>query len=117
MTEESTSKKVVSFRFSEAARARLNALAAAEGITPRSYLEMRVLELEAPHIVARSNEHPDLRPLLYQVNKAGNNINQIAHRFNSLEMTGRLSRDEALLGLDRLELISRRLAEALRRAR
>lgn len=110
-------KVPVSFRFGEAAKAKLEALAAAEGITPRSFLEKRVLELDQPHIVARVKEHPDLRALLFQVNKTGNNINQIAHRFNLLEMTGRLSRDEALLGLNRLELISARLTEALRRAR
>ena len=76
-------KVPVSFRFGEAAKANLEALAAAEGITPRSFLEKRVLELDQPHIVARVKEHPDLRALLFQVNKTGNNINQIAKAINT----------------------------------
>ncbi len=105
-----------SFRLSVTAHAKLFESAAAAGISTRSWLEQAVLENKT-QIVAKPKLHPDLRELLYQVNKAGNNVNQLAHRFNSLALKGAIPSTEVTVALSELLRISQTLQEALDRAR
>lgn len=108
--------KPASFRLSEPAHLKLFESAAAAGISTRAWLEQAVLENKT-QIVAKPKLHPDLRELLFQVNKTGNNVNQLAHHFNSLSLKGALPSTEITLALSALERISQTLQEALDRAR
>jgi hypothetical protein len=100
----------------EAAHAKLFAQAAAAGISTRAWLEQAVIENQT-HIVAKPKLHPDYRELLYQVNKAGNNVNQLAHHFNALSLKGSIRASEVTLALSALERIAQTLQEVLDRAR
>lgn len=104
-----------SFRLSSGAHAKLYGQAAAAGISTRAWLEHAVLE-NATQIVARPQLHPDLGELLLQVNKAGNNVNQLAHRFNTLALKGDVPGSEVTAALEALREISRALQETVRRA-
>lgn len=118
-TAQDTSRPsvVVSFRMRTDAHAALLEKAAAAGMTPRSWMEKAVLKLPEPHVVRRKKEHPDLRPLLFQVARAGNNLNQLAHKFNSLDQAGRLRAGDFQHGVEVLRGISAQLHRALARAR
>jgi hypothetical protein len=105
-----------SFRLSEAAHAKLFGQAAAAGISTRAWLEQAVIDNKT-NITAKPKLHPDYRELLYQVNKAGNNVNQLAHHFNSLALKGSVRPSEVALALSALERISQTLQEVLDRAR
>jgi hypothetical protein len=105
-----------SFRLSRPAHAKLFARAAAAGISTREWLERAILDNQTA-IHARTKPHPDLRELLYQVNKAGNNVNQLAHHFNRLALRGDIRAGEVTLALDALGRISQSLQDALDHAR
>lgn len=105
-----------SFRLHPAAHEKLYAQAAEAGISTRSWLEQAILE-NRTQIVAKPRLHPDLRDLLYQVNKAGNNVNQLAHHFNTLALKGGIPSSEVALALSALDRIAQTLQEALDRAR
>lgn len=105
-----------SFRLSPAAHAKLFDQAAAARLSSRAWLERAVIENET-QILAKPKLHPDLGELLYQVNKAGNNVNQLAHRFNSLTFKGSIAASEVSQALDELQRISKTLQEALDLAR
>ena len=106
----------VSFRLSAPAHAKLYGQAAAAGISTRAWLEDAVLANKT-QILAKPKLHPDLGELLFQVNRAGNNVNQLAHHFNSLAYKGAIPPAEVTLALGELERISQTLQEALDRAR
>lgn len=106
----------VSFRLSIPAHDKLFAQAAAAGISTRAWLELAVIENKT-QIVAKPKLHPDLRELLFQVNKTGNNLNQLAHHLNTLALKGALPPTDITLALGNLERIAQTLQEALDRAR
>lgn len=108
---------VVSLRMKPAAHAALLAQAEAAEITPRSWLEKAALQLTDAHLVRRKKEHPDLRALLFQVSRAGNNINQLAHKFNALDKIGKLGQGEFQVGVEVLRDLTAVLQKALARAR
>lgn len=107
---------VVSFRMDKKAAALMNERAEDAGITPRTWVEQTVLGFADTHVVARRKEHPDLRALLFQVSRAGNNINQLAHKFNALDAAGRLDRHHFASAVESLNGISDLLRKALNRA-
>ena len=106
----------VSFRFGRAAHDKLYASAEAAGISTRAWVEQAVIENKT-QIVAKPKLHPDLRDLLFQINKAGNNVNQLAHHFNALTLKGGIRADDVTLALGELMRISQTLQDALDRAR
>lgn len=115
-TETKPQKIPVSFRLSQASFDKLHGRAAEAGVSGREWLDRAILENKTV-IVAKAKRHPDLGPLLFQVNKAGNNLNQLAHRLNSLALAGKITATDATLALSALERISQTLQEALDRAR
>lgn len=105
-----------SFRLSKAAHEAITKRSNEAGVSTREWLETAILE-NRTHIVARQKPHPELKPLLFQVNKAGNNLNQLAHRFNALRLENKLTTADFLEGMRKLEQIESDLAEALANAR
>jgi len=106
-------KKVFAARLSLEAHALITQRADEAGLSKGEWLEKAILA-DRTRVVAR--KRPDLAVLLYQVNKAGNNLNQLAHHFNAIARTGE-SRDSDLKGgLTLLIAIQRALNEALNRA-
>lgn len=105
-----------SFRLSQRAHAKLSAQAAEAGLSTRAWLEQAVLE-NSSAIVSKPKLHPDLRELLYQVNRAGTNVNRLASHFHSLTPSGGMRSSDLAIALIELTRISQSLQEALDRAR
>lgn len=108
--------KIASFRLSAQAHATMTAKAAEAGISTRSWLEQAILPNRS-QILARTQPHPELKPLLFQASKAGNNLNQIAHRVNVLRLEGKLIDQECTAVLDQLLRIEATFEEAVAHAR
>ena len=108
---------VASYRLDPRALAVLNSNAEGAGISPRSWLESSLLQLPDAHIVARKDEHPDLRALLFQVARAGNNLNQIAHKFNRQDLAGQLRAADLRNAIAVMDEIAAQLHQAVERAR
>ncbi|MDP9902421.1 plasmid mobilization protein [Variovorax ginsengisoli] len=97
--------EVASFRLSAESHETLMSRAAESGLSPRVWLEQAILE-NRTEIIAVAKPHPELKPLLFQANKAGNNLNQLAHHFNALRLQGKLSEahcEEALYLLAKIQ--------------
>jgi len=108
--------RVASFRLSLEAHAKMTDMAEAAGISARAWLEQAVLD-NRTRILARTKPHPELKPLLFQAAKAGNNLNQLAHRFNALRLEGRLTGEECNAAMKTLEAIRELFAESIAHAR
>jgi hypothetical protein len=108
--------EVASFRLSAEAHATLMARAAVSGLSTRAWLEQAILE-NRTEIVAITKPHPELKPLLFQANKAGNNLNQLAHHFNAMRLQGKLSEAHCEEALYVLAMIQASLREAVANAR
>ena len=108
--------RVASFRLSLEAHQRINDQAAAAGISPRAWLDQAILA-NRTEIVARVRPTPDYKALIFQVNKAGNNLNQIAHRLHSLAQANIVDAQRYLAVLDALASIESALTDALAHAR
>lgn len=107
--------KVASFRLAAAAHERLYSQAEKAGLSTRAWLEQAILENQT-QIIAKAKPNRELAPLLFQVNKIGNNINQLAHHFNAMELAGRLGPDQAAMATNALRGVQRLLREALNHA-
>ena len=94
----------------------LHERAQAAGISTKVWLDKAIVENKTK-IVAKQKPHPELRPLLFQANKAGNNINQLAHHFNTLRRDNKITREEFAAAVQRLESIQTALLEAVDFAR
>ena len=108
--------EVASFRLLSEAHEVLYERAKTAGVSTRVWLEKAILENQTK-IIAKQKPQPDLRSLLFQVNKAGNNINQLAHHFNTLNKVNKINKDEYLIALETLENIHKDLKEAIHYAR
>lgn len=108
--------EIASFRLLSEVHVLLYDRAEKAGLSTREWLEKAILENQTK-IVVKQKVTPDLRSLLFQVNKVGNNINQLAHHFNSLNKANKINRDEYLSALAALENIHNDLKEAIHYAR
>ncbi|RZI55639.1 MAG: plasmid mobilization relaxosome protein MobC, partial [Pseudomonas sp.] len=63
-------------------------------------------------IVARAKSSPERGRLVYLMNKASNNINQLAHRANADNLTGVISEETYACVLRELEVVSRAMKRA-----
>ncbi|WP_076999130.1 plasmid mobilization relaxosome protein MobC [Variovorax sp. KK3] len=115
MNSEPPKTKVASFRLSAEAHAKLTARAREAGISGRAWFERAILDNQT-EIVARPQQHPELKALLFQAAKAGNNLNQLAHRFNALRLEGRMSQQDCARALATLDEIYGAFREAVARA-
>lgn len=86
------------------------------GVTTREWLEEAILN-NRTKIIERPKPSADLRSLVTQINRMGNNINQIAHTLNSAQLAGKLTRDECLEAIKRLDHIRALLNETIGYAR
>lgn len=102
-------------RLPETAYKLLHKRAGEAGISSRAWLT-EVLLADKVKIVAKQKPHPDLSGLVFQVNKAGNNLNQIAKRINELMKTGQIDFAHAKIYLDNLLAIEAELKKAVEHA-
>lgn len=112
----SSKTAVVSFRVSNETYERLTSNAAKAGISTKLWLEKAILENQT-QIVERPKPNRDLSSLVAQVNRAGNNINQIAHNLNTAALTSKLTKAECEDALKRLDHLRALLNELIRYAR
>lgn len=112
----STKTAVVSFRISNEAYGRMTADAEAAGISTRAWLEQAILANQTK-IVERKKTSDDVRTLIVQINRIGNNLNQIAHNLNTASLTGRLAPADCEEAIDKLDHMRALLNEALIYAR
>lgn len=107
--------RIASFRLSAEAHEKLYQQASMANLSSRDWLERAILNNQTK-ITAKPKPHKDLKPLLYHVNKAGNNLNQIAHHFNSLKRQRDINPDDVMQALNDLEMIRLSMMEALKNA-
>lgn len=108
--------KVASFRLRTEAHDTIIARAKEAGISPRAWLEDAILT-NRTQIIAKPAKHPDLKGLLFQINRAGNNLNQIAHTLHGLRLANKLTPEHYEQHMATLSAIETALTEALGRAR
>lgn len=82
----------VSFRLTAADHAAYLAKVEASGLKPSAFFRNAVLTNKT-QIVARGKVSPERGRLVYLMNKASNNINQLAHRANADNLTGVISEE------------------------
>lgn len=113
---DSAPTRVASFRLKNEAHDRITERAATAGVSPRVWLEKAILD-NRTEIVARAKPSPDYKALVFQINKAGNNLNQIAHHLNTLALMDAIDARKYLSVLDELSSIEAALTDALTHAR
>jgi hypothetical protein len=113
--EIETTSKVIACRLNEAAIARLEELKLESGLGTRELFE-RVLLAGKTVVQQKSKSKPrkDYLALIGQINKAGNNINQIARHFNQLK--GNIDNDDLKAAIALLVNIESTLYEFLQNA-
>ena len=104
------------FRLTPSTHALLHARAHAAGLSTKVWLDQAIVENKTK-IIVKQKSHPDLRPLLFHVHKAGNNINQLAHHFNTLKLENKLTKAEFFAAIAALERIQEALLVAVDYAR
>ena len=101
----------VSFRLTAADHAAYLAKVEASGLKPSAFFRDAVLK-NRTQIVARAKSSPERGRLVYLMNKASNNINQLAHRANADNLTGVISEETYARVLHELEVVSRAMKRA-----
>lgn len=86
----------VAFRMTKADKAAYESKVAASGLTPSEFFRSAVLTNKTAVISRRLD--PRLVEMRFLMRKASNNINQIAHRVNADNVSGKLS-DRTYLGI------------------
>lgn len=108
--------KPASFRLSMEAHMLLTSKARDANVSTRVWLEQAILE-NRTQIVARAKPHPELKPLLFIAGKASNNLNQVAHHFNSQQLQGKITPEMCATALETLAAIEALFLEAVANAR
>lgn len=101
----------IAVRLPPAERAALIEKAGAAGITPAAYVRQAVFS-DKTEIVVRPASR-DYDRLQYLVNKAGNNLNQLAHRANAAYAAGHVSEKTYAGLLAELQMLGRVLRATL----
>ena len=107
--------KLVSFRLTEPHHAAYAAKVSASGLTPSAYFRDAVLQNKT-QIVARPKASPDQRRLVYLMNKASNNLNQLAHRANLDHLSGKVSEETYKATLRALQDLTNHMKSAVKNA-
>lgn len=107
--------KPVSFRLTAADHAAYLAKVRASGLKPSEFFRECVLQ-NRTQIVARPKPSPERSQLVYLMNKAGNNINQLAHRANADHLAGFVSEATYTRILAQLEMLARYMKSAVKDA-
>lgn len=101
-------------RIDEISHAKLTDSADAAGMTKSVWIEQAVI---ANKTVIAPQERPGLNALLFQVCRAGNNLNQLARSFNVLLLMERITQEDVANAIVKLEEIDALLNEAIAYAR
>jgi hypothetical protein len=109
------STKPYAARLSLTAHALIHRRAREAGVSSREWLERAILT-NRTSIITRKQNHADLGPLLFQVNRAGNNLNQVAHQLNSAALRQPIDGAQVKRAIELLVEIETALTEALARA-
>ncbi|WP_233890092.1 plasmid mobilization protein [Paraburkholderia flagellata] len=104
--------KPIAFRLTDEDREAYLAKVDQSGLTQSEFFRQAVLE-NRTQIVARQRPTVDRKRLLFIVSRAGNNINQLAHRANAEHVKGKLTEATYERLLDELQFISRYLNATL----
>lgn len=104
--------KPVSFRLPESDRLAWETKVKESGLSPSDFFRDYVLA-NRTQVVARPQPSRDYDRLLYLFNKAGNNVNQLAHRANAAHVAGTVSEDTYVGILAALDGLTRYMAAAL----
>ena len=107
--------RAVSFRLSDADHAAYLAKVEASGLKPSEFFRECVLQ-NRTQIVARPKASPERGRLVYLMNKASNNINQLAHRANADHLAGVVSEATYTRILAELERLARYMKSAVKDA-
>ena len=106
----------VAFRLERTSHAVLLERAETAGVSTRVWLEDAILKNQT-RIFARQKPHKDLTALLFQLSRAGNNLNQITHLANALHARGKLDKTEFVDALEQLDCVTDLLRRMLDHAR
>lgn len=82
--------KPVAFRLTEADHAAYLVKVEASGLKPSQFFREAILTNKT-QVIARPKPSADYGRLVYLINKASNNINQLAHRANADHQAGKVS--------------------------
>lgn len=112
--KESAAKlaKPVAFRLSEADHAAFLAKVEASGLKPSQFFREAILTNKT-QVIARPKPSADYGRLVYLVNKASNNVNQLAHRANAAHKAGQVSEATYAGILAELNILSHFLKAAI----
>lgn len=105
-------QRTIAFRLTRADHAVYQAKVEASGLTQSVFFRQHVLT-NTTTVIAKPRASVDKRWLLYLANKAGNNLNQIAHRAHADHLAGTLSETTYLEILKHLQDISGYLKAAV----
>ena len=115
MTEKQPKTIQTCFRLEPATHALLHARAKTAGLSTKLWLDRAIVENKT-RITAKAVQHPELRPLLYEVNKAGGHISQLAQHFNAMRLENTIPAGTVVAALQTLERIEMQLQRALEHA-
>ena len=115
MTDKNPKTIQTCFRLEPATHALLHARAQAAGLSTKLWLDRAIVENKT-RIIAKTTPHPELRPLLYQVNKAGADISALARHVNAMRLENPVSAATLSTVLQTLERIERQLQQAMEHA-
>lgn len=104
--------KPVSFRLAADDYAAWQEKVQASGLSASEFFREAVLA-NRTHVVARPKPSRDYDRLLYLFNKAGNNVNQLAHRVHVEHLAGAVSEATAAGVLAELQMLTRYMRAAL----
>ena len=105
--------KAVSFRLTAADHASYSEKVKASGLKPAAFFREVVLT-NRTQIIARQPASPDKQRLIYHANKAGNNLNQLAHRANAAHLAGQVDDSTYTAILSELQAIAGAMKQAIR---
>lgn len=105
--------ELVNFRLTAADHAVCLRKAKAAGIKPSEFFRGAVLGNE-PQIIARQKASPERGQLLYLMNKASNNINQLAYRANADHKAGIISENTYIKIITELQLLTQTMKEGIK---
>ncbi|WP_186261390.1 plasmid mobilization protein [Burkholderia gladioli] len=104
----------ISTRLNESQMAVFREKVRRSGMKPAEFLRECVLN-NRTQVVVRAPATADRKRIMFVVNKAGNNLNQLAHIANSMNVAGRLSQSTFDAILSELEMLNQLLIAHLRR--
>lgn len=105
--------KVASFRLTDADYAAYQTKFVASGLNQSEFFRRYVLTNET-EVIAKPGPTVDKKRLIYLFGKAGNNINQLAHRLNSDHLAGTVGERTYIAILEALQDIERHMSRVIK---